>query len=176
MEINNIAFLLETYSDEDISDNETRYLDTDSDDEDNETWRTIRGYVDYQVSSFGQIKKTSTNKILKPSKQHGYYSIILIQDRIYKKYYVHRLVCRAFCTNLNNYLMVDHIDRNKSNNNYINLRWASASINQRNRMINTNNTSGVHGVSFNQNNNSWFCQWYNNLGEHKSKSFWKSVV
>ena len=51
---------------------------------------------------------------------------------------MHRLVCHAFCTNLNNYFMVDHIDRNKSNNNYLNLRWASGSINQRNRMINTN--------------------------------------
>ena len=60
---------------------------------------------------------------------------------------------------------------NKSNNNYINLRWASSSINQRNRTININNTSGVLGVSFNYKNNSWVSQWYDNTGDHKSKSF-----
>ena len=157
MEINNIAFLLET--------------DSDDDNDDNELWRNIQDYNDYEVSSFGHIRKTNTQKILKPSKQNGYYSIMLFKNGLCKKHYMHRLVCHAFHQNPNNYSMTDHIDNNKSNNNYINLRWASSSINQRNRTININNTSGVLGVSFNYKNNSWVSQWYDNTGDHKSKSF-----
>ena len=43
---------------------------------------------------------------------------------------------------------VDHIDRNPSNNKIENLRLVRRDFNQRNRGRNSNNTSGVHGVSY----------------------------
>lgn len=44
----------------------------------------------------------------------------------------HRLVAQAFCENPNNYTIVDHIDRDKHNDNASNLRWVDASINAKN--------------------------------------------
>ena len=49
-----------------------------------------------------------------------------------KNYSVHRLVAETFLENPNNYPTVDHIDRNRNNNNVSNLRWASYSMQLRN--------------------------------------------
>lgn len=49
-----------------------------------------------------------------------------------KNYSVHRLVAETFLENPNNYPTVDHIDRNPSNNDVSNLRWASYSMQLRN--------------------------------------------
>lgn len=44
----------------------------------------------------------------------------------------HRLVAQAFCENPNGYTIVDHIDRNKHNDNALNLRWVDSSTNAKN--------------------------------------------
>ena len=44
----------------------------------------------------------------------------------------HRLVAEVFCENPNNYTIVDHIDRDKHNDNASNLRWVDASTNSKN--------------------------------------------
>lgn len=49
-----------------------------------------------------------------------------------KNYSVHRMVAETFIENPNNYPTVDHIDRNPSNNDVSNLRWASYSMQLRN--------------------------------------------
>jgi hypothetical protein len=52
-------------------------------------------------------------------------------------------------------LDVDHINQNKSDNRICNLRNASRSENMFNRGKNKNNTSGVKGVSFCKDTNTW---------------------
>jgi len=54
-----------------------------------------------------------------------------------KKNYVHRLVADAFvCGKSDDKNEVDHIDRNKLNNHYTNLRWVSHGENSRNKIYN----------------------------------------
>ena len=53
---------------------------------------------------------------------------------------------------------VDHINGDKSDNRFENLRDATATENQRNKQISVNNTSGVVGVTFNRAANKWQSQ------------------
>lgn len=136
-----------------------------------EEWRLIDGFDNYQVSSVGRIRNTITQRILKQRKnRYGYYCINLRKNSVVKLTKIHRLVAFAFCNNDNNYDVVDHIDRNKTNNNYLNLRWVSNSMNSRNATIRIDNTSGTKGVFFHEKQNRWCAQWYDNEGI-KSKSF-----
>lgn len=61
----------------------------------------------------------------------GYYVVVIKQ----KRYKVHRLVAETFLENTENYPYVDHIDRNPSNNDVSNLRWASCRTNNLNREL-----------------------------------------
>ena len=50
---------------------------------------------------------------------------------------------------------VDHIDRDRTNNRWVNLRPATRSQNQANRGLQTNNVSGVRGVSWHTARQKW---------------------
>lgn len=99
----------------------------------------------YSVSTLGRIVSHTKDlesknriihisaKLLTPSKtKHGYMYITLVKNKVRTKRYVHRLVGLVFLQNPNNYLEIDHIDGDPSNNNYINLRWCSRQQNQLN--------------------------------------------
>jgi len=121
-----------------------------------EHWALIDGYDNYEVSSFGRVRNNNTNKILKPGiVRGGYHQYKLLS----KSLYVHRLVATVFCDNVNNLKEVDHIDRNTSNNHFINLRWVSPSINSKNKNTYKNNTSGYKGIYFKKSNNKWSARW-----------------
>lgn len=70
-----------------------------------------------------------------------------------KSYLLHRLVFelhKGYSPKL-----LDHIDRDKTNNRIENLREASVSLNRINTGLPKNNTSGVKGVSFNSQLGKW---------------------
>lgn len=95
-----------------------------------ETWKSLPSkwkLSKYEVSNLGRIRTAATHYIRKQSKIHDYSTIHLSQDDgIAKTYRVHKLVALAFIPNDNpKKTIVDHIDRNKSNNTAKNLRWVT---------------------------------------------------
>lgn len=94
--------------------------------------KKIKGYDNYFVSDDGIVfSKTKDELVEKKTflSHNGYKRVTLWNKGKQKKYFVHRLVAEYFVKNVNNYDSVDHIDENKLNNNYNNLRWTSKSYN-----------------------------------------------
>lgn len=99
------------------------YENLDINNFDDEIWKTIEEYPDYQVSNYGRVKslKFGKNKILKQSKNSDdYFQICLYKNGKYKSKKVHILVFEAFNYKLKNGECVHHIDENKENNKYDN--------------------------------------------------------
>ncbi len=67
-----------------------------------------------------------------------------------KKVYMHKLINQTPVG-----FLTDHINRNKLDNRRVNLRSVKNNINSINRDLQVNNTSGVKGVSWNNQHNKW---------------------
>ena len=97
-------------------------------------WKPINVYTDkYLISDTGLVKHKRTNRILKPDiGKYGYARVTLYKNnREHKKFLVHRLVASVFLDNINNLPEVNHLDKNKLNNNVNNLEWCTSSENTR---------------------------------------------
>ena len=95
-----------------------------------ELWKDIPGYEGlYQVSNFGQVKRVSKNKIIKPWKTKGYLQVRLSKHGKTNSFLLHRLVAICFIENKNNLPCINHKDENKLNNNVNNLEWCDYKYN-----------------------------------------------
>jgi hypothetical protein len=109
-----------------------------------EIWRECVDYNMYEVSTFGNIRNKKTGKILKQSKSEGgYMSVGLMRnDETRKTPSVHRLVAITFIENPENKPQVNHLDKNRSNNNVNNLEWCTSrenNIHKSNTLTQTTN-------------------------------------
>ena len=95
----------------------------------------ITGYEGlYKINKEGQVWGVKRQKFLKPCIDRcGYYRVKLFNNGKSIYFAVHRLLCLQFLPNPNNLPVVDHIDRNRSNNNLDNLRWVSIRGNNHNK-------------------------------------------
>jgi hypothetical protein len=101
---------------------------------DNEIYQIIKDYPDYAVSTHGNLCSIRNKELLsKFSDKGGYFRVGLYKNKKRKMLYVSRLVALAFIDNPENKKFVDHIDRDKTNNNISNLRWVTRCENQQNR-------------------------------------------
>jgi hypothetical protein len=128
--------------------------------EDLEIWDHIKGYEGrYKVSSKGRVWSIRRNKIMKPDlNKDGYYYLKLSKLKNTKHYPIHRLVAMTFYF-VDNYenLQVDHIDRDKTNNYLLNLRFCTRAENCRNQAMQKTNKSGYKGV-YQEPSNRWRAQ------------------
>lgn len=81
-----------------------------------------------KINEYGliELKPALRGNAKYPEHQYECVNISIIDENgNYKqiKRSIHQLVAEAFVSNPNNYNEIDHIDRNKLNNHYTNLRW-----------------------------------------------------
>ena len=125
----------------------------------NENWKSIKGYSNYEVSDNGNVRNKDTGRILKAEDNgYGYYRVSLYIGGKASKKRIHRLVADAFIDNPENKPHVDHIDNKPLNNHVSNLRFATNKENQQNSKISKNNTSGVKGVCYDKRSKKWRAQ------------------
>ena len=137
-----------------------------------EIWRAVDGFINYEISSHGRARNAITGKIMKPTLNKGYLRICLMKDKKKHNILIHRMIAIAFVENKDpeNRIYIDHIDNNKLNNSCLNLRWATSEENNHNLSISKRNTSGYKGVSFYKKLNKWRCKVANqHVGLFKTK-------
>jgi len=114
---------------------------------DTKLWKDISGYENiYQVSTFGNIKRINTGRILKPSKDNkGYLRVNLSKEGVAKTFLVHQLVAIEFIPNpllLDN---IDHINTVAYDNRVENLRWVTYKENNNNELTKIKNSIAKTG-------------------------------
>jgi hypothetical protein len=119
---------------------------------DNEVWKVIESYENYEISNLGNVKNTNTGRLLKSCKLGGYVVVGLCKTKV-KTMQLHRLVANAFIPNPENKPHVNHIDKNTNNNNVTNLEWCTPlenNIHKCNGLIQTTNQNiSVYKIDIN---------------------------
>ena len=112
----------------------------------------------YKIYENGDVFSVKSNRILKKmTSSNGYHFVKLCKDKVAKITYTHKTVARHYIPNPDNKKCVDHINRDKQNNNIRNLRWVTCSEN--------NINSAIRGKSK-----------YRGVGFHKQKNKWRTVI
>lgn len=103
---------------------------------DSEIFKPVKNFEDiYHISNYGELLNIKTGRKLWGEKHYsGYIRCNLIDSKNNKsrRTTIHRLVAETFLNNPNNYPVVDHIDRDRTNNHINNLRWSCESKNHLN--------------------------------------------
>lgn len=118
-----------------------------------EIWKEIKGYEGlYEISSLGNVKSIRRNKLLSLRIDQGGYKACTLCAITKKAVKVHRLVYEAFIGELDNSLVIDHIDAIKINNEASNLRQIPT---RENTTLGKNRASNLRGVRLFKPNNKW---------------------
>lgn len=102
-----------------------------------EVWLPVLGFEGiYEASNLGQVRRVGAPRALKPVvDRKGYCHVSLCKTGLCKNYAVHRIVLSAFCgAEPFEAAQAAHNDGNPGNNRLPNLRWASPSDNQKDRI------------------------------------------
>lgn len=90
--------------------------------------KAITGFENYYIDEYGNVY--NQQKCLRPYiTNKGYKCIDLYNNGIHKKFLIHRLVAQHFIPNPYNYPIVLHLDNNKLNCYFTNLKWGTYSEN-----------------------------------------------
>lgn len=108
-------------------------------------WKPVVGYeYRYLVSDCGNVwdmkHDREISQVITGIPEYLYVNLQAEEKR--KLVRVHRLVAEAFCQMEEGKDVVDHIDQNKFNNHYSNLRWTCRKGNMRNTKVNRKTSTG----------------------------------
>lgn len=108
----------------------------------------VIGYEElYRINRNGDVWNCKRNRLMKQTVNSiGYLVVGFNKNNKSKQYLIHRLIGIHFIPNPDNLPEIDHIDRNRSNNNLENLRWVSKSTNQHNKLKCKRNKSGFKNI------------------------------
>lgn len=101
-----------------------------------EIWKQIPKFPLYEASNLGRIRHIKHKKIRKQRlHKDGYYQITIPDNNNVKKTVrVHKLVANAFILNSND-KVIDHINRDRTDNRLDNLRCADYFLNNKNKSL-----------------------------------------
>ena len=131
-----------------------------------EIWKDVNdSNGQYKVSNTGKVMSFKRNKdgeLLKGYLRSDNYSEVSVNTR---KILIHKLVGLHFVPNHNGYDIVDHIDRNRQNNNSSNLRWTNKQLNGLNLSLSKRNYSGCKGITYMKKKDKWRVRWFEGKNE-----------
>ena len=109
----------------------------------------VVNYPKYLIYEDGKLFSKITNRYLNGHLK-PYRRVSLYNGEICRTVNIHQLVAEHYVNNSNPEIFneVDHIDRNKLNNHYTNLRWVNKSMNNLNRGLLKNNKIKEKNISF----------------------------
>lgn len=123
-----------------------------------ENWKCIIEYPNYEVSNLGRVKSIKTGRILSQRISNGYFRINLYNG-YYRTYSVHRLMLIAFIGKQQDKPIVNHKNGIKTDNRLENIEWCTYSYNNQ------------HAYNMGLKKGAWL----NKFGEnhHSSKRVWQ---
>ena len=133
-----------------------------------EKWNKIENFENYEASTFGNIRKLCNKKLIKQGNNgFGYLRVSLNNGEKFKTILTHVVIAISFLNhkpNKTNEIVVDHIDKNKTNNSLNNLRLVT---NRENLSRYENKSSKYTGVHYHSRNKKW----NSNIWHNKKKVF-----